>query len=45
MSSTAPTVEQGPLLTADGTPLKVSLQKSLRQSRNRAIMLVAPPLL
>ncbi|MEM7193808.1 MAG: ABC transporter permease [Pseudomonadota bacterium] len=35
----------GPLLTADGTPLKVSLEKSLRRARLRAIMLVAPPLL
>ena len=35
----------GLLLTADGTPLKVSLQKSLRQSRRRAILLVLPPLL
>ena len=45
MSSTAPSVEQGPLLTADGIPLKVSLERSLRQSRLRAIMLVGPPLL
>ncbi len=44
MASTAPVVPEGPLLTADGTPLKVSLQKSLRQSRRRAILLVAPPL-
>ena len=45
MSSTAPTVEVGPLLTADGVPLKESLQKSLRQARLRAVLLVAPPLL
>ena len=45
MSSTAPTIEQGPLLTADGTPLKVSLERSLRQNRLRAMMLVAGPLL
>ena len=45
MASTAPIVDQGPLLTADGTPLKVSLEKSLRQNRMRAVMLVAPPLL
>ncbi|MCG8423860.1 MAG: ABC transporter permease, partial [Proteobacteria bacterium] len=45
MASTAPGIQEGPLLTADGTPLKVSLQKSLRQSRNRAMMLVGPPLL
>lgn len=35
----------GLLLTADGIPLKVSLQKSLKQNRRRAILLVAPPLL
>ena len=45
MSSTAPAIPDGPLLTADGTPLKVSLQKSLRQAKLRAILLVAPPLL
>jgi len=45
MASNAPVIEEGPLLTADGTPLKVSLQRSQRQNRNRAIMLVAPPLL
>ena len=42
--STAPATADGPLLTADGIPLKVSLQKSLRQAKLRAIMLVAPPL-
>ena len=45
MSSNAPAIPEGPLLTADGIPLKVSLQRSLRQSRLRAIMLVLPPLL
>ena len=45
MASTAPAVQEGPLLTADGVPLKESLQKSLRQARLRAILLVAPPLL
>jgi putative spermidine/putrescine transport system permease protein len=44
MSATPGTVE-GPLLTADGVPLKESLQKSLRQARLRAVLLVAPPLL
>ncbi len=44
MASTAPTIQEGPLLTADGTPLKVSLEKSLRQSRRRAMLLVGPPL-
>jgi putative spermidine/putrescine transport system permease protein len=34
-----------PLLTADGTPLKVSLQKSLRRSKIRATLLVLPPFL
>ena len=45
MASNPPITDQGPLLTADGTPLKVSLQRSLRQNRNRAMLLVAPPLL
>ncbi len=45
MASNPPITDQGPLLTADGTPLKVSLQRSLRQNRNRALLLVAPPLL
>ena len=43
--STAPATIDGPLLTADGVPLKDSLQKSLRRSRLRAVLLVAPPLL
>lgn len=34
-----------PLLTADGTPLKVSLQRSMRRNKLRATMLVLPPLL
>ena len=33
-----------PLLTADGTPLKTSLQRSMRRSKLRAAMLVLPPL-
>ena len=33
------------LMTADGIPLKVSLQRSLRRSRLRAMALVLPPLL
>ena len=45
MASTAPVIEEGPLLTADGVPLKDSLQKSLRQAKIRAVLLVAPPLL
>jgi putative spermidine/putrescine transport system permease protein len=43
--SAAPETIEGPLLTADGVPLKESLQKSLRRSKMRAIMLVGPPLL
>ncbi len=42
--STAPATIDGPLLTADGVPLKASLEKSLRRSRIRAFLLVAPPL-
>ena len=37
--------ESGPLLTADGRPLKESLQKSLRQNKLRAAALVATPAL
>lgn len=44
MSATPESID-GPLLTADGVPLKESLQKSLRQARLRAALLVAPPLL
>ena len=32
----------GPMLAADGTPLKLSLARSLRRKRLRAFMLVAP---
>ena len=34
-----------PLLTADGTPLKVSLKRSMRRSKFKAMGLVLPPLL
>ena len=34
-----------PLLTADGTPLKVSLKRSMRRSKLKAMGLVLPPLL
>ena len=44
MSATTESID-GPLLTADGVPLKESLQKSLRRARLRAVLLVAPPLL
>ena len=36
MNNTAATVNE-PLMTADGIPLKDSLQKSLRQSRRRVV--------
>ena len=36
--------ETKPLLTADGTPLKVSLKRSMRRSKLKAIGLVLPPL-
>lgn len=39
MSDTAQT---GPMLAADGTPLKVSLSRALRRQKLRALMLVAP---
>ena len=32
----------GPMLSADGTPLKVSLRRALRAQKMRALMLVAP---
>ena len=41
MTIAATTPEE--LLTADGTPLKVSLRKSLRRSKLRATLLVLPP--
>ena len=34
--------EDGPVLAADGTPLKRSLAKALRREKFRAFMLVAP---
>jgi len=43
--SAAPETIDGLLLTADGVPLKDSLQKSLRRAKVRAALLVAPPLL
>ncbi|MEM1428609.1 MAG: ABC transporter permease [Pseudomonadota bacterium] len=36
---------EGPLVSADGTPLKRSLQRSLRRQKLRAFLLVAPLLL
>ena len=37
--------ETKPLLTADGTPLKVSLKRSMRRSKLKAMGLVLPPML
>jgi len=34
--------DNGPVLAADGTPLKASLNRALRKSRIRAVLLVAP---
>ncbi len=42
---TAADISQQPRLTADGTPLKVSLQRSMRRNKLRAIALVVPPFL
>ena len=38
-------LENKPLLTADGTPLKVSLKRSMRRSKFKAMGLVLPPML
>ncbi len=37
--------QSGPMLAADGTPLKQSLARSLRRQKLRALMLIAPLLL
>ena len=37
--------QSGPMLAADGTPLKQSLAKSLRRQKMRALLLIAPLLL
>ncbi|HSF96260.1 MAG TPA: ABC transporter permease [Thermohalobaculum sp.] len=39
------TAQSGPMLAADGKPLKVSLARALRRQKMRALMLVAPLLL
>jgi len=44
MASNSSSVTQ-PLLTADGTPLKVSLKRSMRRSKLKAMGLVLPPML
>ncbi|NMM42970.1 ABC transporter permease [Rhodospirillaceae bacterium KN72] len=36
------TAQSGPMLAADGTPLKVSLARALRRQKLRALMLIAP---
>jgi putative spermidine/putrescine transport system permease protein len=36
------TAQDGPMLAADGTPLKVSLQRALRRQKLRAVFLIAP---
>ncbi|SHF31869.1 putative spermidine/putrescine transport system permease protein [Loktanella atrilutea] len=37
--------KDGPMLAADGTPLKTSLNRALRRQKRRALMLIAPLLL
>ena len=39
------TTQKGPVLAADGTPLKRSLERALRRQKLRALMLIAPLLL
>ncbi len=39
------TANSGPMLAADGTPLKVSLARALRRQKMRALLLIAPLLL
>ncbi|MFQ5564841.1 MAG: ABC transporter permease [Paracoccaceae bacterium] len=39
------TAQSGPMLAADGTPLKISLARALRRQKMRALMLIAPLLL
>ena len=39
------TAPSGPMLAADGTPLKQSLARALRRQKRRALMLIAPLLL
>ena len=45
MKSAAGNAENGPVLAADGTPLKRSLNRALRAQKIRALMLIAPLLL
>ena len=37
--------QTGPMLAADGTPLKKSLARALRRQKIRALLLIAPLLL
>ena len=37
--------QDGPMLAADGTPLKKSLARALRRQKIRALMLIAPLLI
>ena len=39
------TTQSGPVLSADGTPLKRSLARALRMQKVRALMLIAPLLI
>ncbi len=45
MANTTSVTKRGPVTTADGTPLKVSLRRALRRQRLLAFLLVAPLLL
>ena len=42
MSTTAESIAPEQMVTADGTPLKVSLARAKRRARNRALLLVGP---
>ncbi len=43
--TTPPVATSGPMLAADGTPLKASLNRALRAQKIRALLLIAPLLL
>ncbi len=43
--SDATTPQSGPMLAADGRPLKTSLNRALRRQKTRALMLIAPLLI
>ncbi len=45
MSDQAKPTQSGPVLAADGTPLKRSLNRALRMQKVRALMLIAPLLI